>query len=97
MNSKMVIAASFIVVLFVLWLVGPCAARLNKENGIVILPGYEHAVGMCGTPSLTEEAIVIGNEGVILNEKTFYLIVNEGHTADKELINLKALTLVECN
>ena len=87
-----------IVTLVALWILGPVMHRLGvKDNGIITLAGYEHAVGMCGIASHSDEAIIIGTDGTLVSGKDFYLVVNEGHTNDKEIINLKALALVMCN
>jgi hypothetical protein len=95
MNIKVIIVA--VVTIVALWILGPVAARLSDARGIVILDGYEHAVGMCGMASHSDEAIIIGTEGTLVTGKGFYLVVNEGHTNDKEIVNLKALALVTCN
>jgi hypothetical protein len=97
MNVKMVIAA--VVALIGLWLTGLCMARLNDigNNGTIIMPGYEHAVGFCGVAGRADELLIINTEGSIFTGRNYFLVINAGHENDKELQNLKALTLIECN
>ena len=96
-NKKMIVVCLAFIVLM-MWFMGPCVARLNGiDKDIVILPGYEHAVGFCGQPGGVEESTAIGNDGSIFTGTNYFLVINNGHQNDEEIQNLKALTLIECN
>lgn len=62
--------------------------------GIVSLPGYEHAVAICGQEGpdgrhVTDQAILIQEEGI------FYTI-NTGHEKDPEIQQVKLLAQRTC-
>ena len=59
------------------------------------LEGYKHAVAICnkGAPA----TMIKIKQVSMKQEKGFFLTINPGHEDDKELINLKAAALVECN
>lgn len=80
-------------VLMALWLMGPVSCR---AKGVVIMEGYPHAVAICGQASQLDEATATLNEGVVLHQEGYFLVVNEGHLKDNELQNLKVLAVIEC-
>lgn len=80
-------------ILLALWLAGPVSCR---AKGVITLDGYPHAVAICGQASKMDEATVVLNEGVVLHEEGYFLVVNEGHLNDNKLQNLKVLAVIEC-
>lgn len=88
---KKVIVTIAIVALAALWIAGPVKAR---NNGIVALAGYKHAVAMCGHEGMA--TYVTGKNGTVVFMPQYTLVVNEGHQWDKEVNTLKAAALVKC-
>ena len=97
MNNKKMIGVVLAFIIVAMWVFGPLLARLNSNNGIVILEGYPHAVGFCGQAGRIEESTAISHDGHIFSGKNYFLVINNGHQNDEQLQNLKALALVECN
>lgn len=64
-------------------------------KGIIILEGYEHAVGFCGKEYGT--VLFSSTDAVVKMDDVATFVINEGHQNDPQIKALVALAHTECN
>ena len=90
MKSLLIAVIGVICLCLVVTMKGGCAAP-----GVVVVPGYEHAVGFCGE----EYHTVVYNKDShywMSNGSGHFFIVNKEHLGDPEITVLEGLASAHC-
>lgn len=65
-------------------------------EGIVILPGYEHAVALCDGMGYPDEDLTIAGEAAIMRLSGITYVINKDHQDDPEIADLVSLASTHC-
>lgn len=91
LSMAFVMAAAFTFGFLIVWLVITLTGYQPKS--IVQLENWEHGVALCGEEG---KGTVVDEDFISINRNGIYLLVNDGHHGDPELVQLYKKALVHC-